>query len=116
VTLLLSTGIAEQSKERLWNTTRSVSALMEGRDVDRSVGDHNRVMLLHGAVANAKAHFWFGTGLGMDNYREGMRKASHLPITSKAHNFYLSYFTELGIVGFTLLLFLLQRIFAGLAP
>jgi len=114
--LFLSSGIAERSTERLVLTSRTVSAMLEGREVDRSVGDHNRVMLMHGAIANAKAHFWFGTGLGMENYREGLRKASPLPVTSKAHNFYLSYFTELGLVGFLLLLAILQRVYASLPP
>src|SRR5690606_13862209 len=38
------------------------------------------------------------------------------PVTSKAHNFYLSYFAELGLSGFALLLAILQRVYAGLPP
>jgi len=114
--LLLSTGIAQRSVERLSNTGNTVSALFEGRELDNTVGDRNRLNLVNSAMDAAKAHFWLGTGLGMANYREGLRRVGHSEITSKAHNFYLSYFTELGIVGFALLLALFQRIYAGLPP
>lgn len=116
IALFLSSGVAERSTERLMMTSRTIGAMLEGREVDRSVGDHNRVVLVNSAIANAKEHFWFGTGLGMDNYREGLRHANTAPVTSKAHNFYLSYFAELGLVGFALLLAILQRIYASLAP
>jgi len=116
VALFLASGIAERTTERLFLTSRTVSAMMEGREIERSVGDYNRVMLVNGAIATAKAHVWFGTGLGMENYREGLRKASPLPVTSKAHNFYLSYFAELGLFGFALLLAVLQRVHACLLP
>lgn len=116
IALFLASGIAERTTERLLMSARTVSAMAEGREVDRSIGDHNRVILVNSAIATAKKHFWFGTGLGMENYREGLRKASLLPVTSKAHNFYLSYFTELGLIGFALLLAILQRVYAGLAP
>lgn len=115
IALFLSSGLAERSTERLLMTSRSIGAMLEGREVDRSVGDHNRVVLVNSAITTARKHFWFGTGLGMDNYREGLRRAGTPPVTSKAHNFYLSYFAELGLVGFTLLLAILQRIYASLA-
>lgn len=114
--LFLASGIAERTTERLLLTGRTVSALVQNEEVDRSVGDRNRVLLVHGALATAREHFWFGTGLGMENYREGLSKASPLPLTSKAHNFYISYFAELGVFGFALLLAILQRIYASLAP
>lgn len=116
VALFLASGVADRTTERLLTTGRTVTALIQHEEIDRSVGDRNRVLLVQGALANARAHFWFGTGLGMENYREGLSKASPLPLTSKAHNFYLSYFAELGLVGFALLLVLLQRIYASLAP
>lgn len=116
LSMFLASGVAERTTERLLLTGRTVSALVQNEDVDRSVGDRNRVMLVHGALATARSHFWFGTGLGMENYREGLSKASPLPLTSKAHNFYISYFAELGLFGFVLLLAVLQRIYASLAP
>ncbi len=116
VALLLASGIAERTTERLLSTGRTVAALLEGRQIERSVSDHNRVLLVNGAIANGREHFWFGTGLGMENYRAGLRKASPFPVTSKAHNFYLSYFAELGLFGFALLLAILQRIYASLPP
>jgi len=116
VALFLSSGVAERTSERLLTASTTVSAMLEGRDVERSVSDYNRVMLINAAIDNVETHFWFGTGLGMENYREGLRKASPLPVTSKAHNFYLSYMAELGIFGFVVLLGILYRIFASLLP
>lgn len=116
IILFLSSGVAERTTERLLMTGLTITAMLEGREIDRSVGDHNRVVLVNSAIANGKEHFWFGTGLGMENYRAGLRRAGTPPVTSKAHNFYLSYFAELGLVGFALLLAILQRIYAGLPP
>ncbi len=114
IALFLQSGVAERSTERLLMAGQTLSAMMEGREVDNTVGDHNRVVLVNSALATAKEHFWFGTGLGMENYREGLRRAGLGTVTSKSHNFYLSYFTELGVCGFLLLLAVLQRIFASL--
>lgn len=116
LTLFLSSGIAERTTERLLRTGDSIRTLVMNEQVDRSKGDGNRMLLVQGALANAREHFWFGTGLGMDNYREGLRKASPLPLTSKAHNFYISYFAELGLFGFAILLALLKRIHSCLPP
>lgn len=112
--IFLQSGIAERSTERLMAAGNTVQAMLHGQEVDRSVGDHNRVRLVNSAIATAKEHFWFGTGLGMQNYREGLTRAGLGNVTSKSHNFYLSYFTELGLVGFLLLLAILQRIYAHL--
>lgn len=114
--LFLTSGIAERTTGRLITTSSTLSAMWEGRQIERSVRDYNRVMLVNGAMDTAKEHFWFGTGLGMENYRAGLRKASTLPVTSKAHNFYLSYFAELGLFGFALLLTILQRVYTSLLP
>lgn len=116
VALFLNTGVTERTTERLFTTSGTVSALFDGRELDRSVGDYNRLHLVNSAMDTAREHFWFGTGLGMTNYREGLRRAGHGEVTSKAHNFYISYFAELGVVGFMLLLAMLQRIYAGLPP
>lgn len=116
IILFLQSGIAQRSTERLIMTGQTISAMLEGREVDRSVGDHNRVVLVNSAVAAAKKHFWFGTGLGMQNYREGLRRAGVPAVTSKSHNFYLSYFTELGLFGFALLLSILKCVHAALPP
>lgn len=114
--LFLSSGVAERTTERLATTDTVVSALIEGRELDPSMSDRNRLHLVNAALATADEHFWFGTGLGMENYREGLREAGHGQLRSKAHNFYISYFAELGLVGFVLLLATLQRIYAGLPP
>lgn len=114
--LFLQSGIAERTTERLIKTGNTVYAMLHGEEVDRSVGDHNRVLLVNSAIATAREHFWLGTGLGMQNYRAGLTRAGLGTVTSKSHNFYLSYFTELGLVGFVLLLAVLQRIYSHLPP
>ena len=114
IAIFLHSGIAERSTERLIMTGQTISAMLEGREVDRSVGDHNRVVLVNSAIAAAKNHFWFGTGLGMQNYREGLRRTGIATVTSKSHNFYLSYFTELGLIGFALLLAILKSLYSAL--
>lgn len=116
VAAFLASGIAQETTDRLINTGNTITAMLEGRQIDRNTGDHNRVRLVNGAIATAKQHFWFGTGLGMENYRQGLQKASLLPLTSKSHNFYLSYFAELGLAGFALLMIVLQRLYTCLAP
>ena len=114
IALFLQSGVAERSTQRLAQAGQTISAMMEGRELDRSANDRNRVVLVNSAIAAAKVHFWVGTGLGMQNYRDGLRRAGVGLVTSKSHNFYLSYFTELGIFGFALLLGILKFIHGSL--
>lgn len=109
-------GVADQSMQRLARVSTTTQMLIHGEDFNSSMNDYNRVMLLKGAIATAKDNFWFGTGLGLDNYRKGFRKVSDYGHDSKAHNFYISYFAELGITGFGLLLTILFLISAKLYP
>lgn len=109
-------GIADQSLQRLARVSVTTNMLMHGEDLNASMNDYNRVMLLKGAIATAKDNAWFGTGLGLDNYRKGFHKVSDYNQDSKAHNFYISYFAELGLVGFSLLLFILFLISRKLHP
>src|SRR5690606_21664941 len=43
IILFLSSGVAERTTERLLMTGLTITAMLEGREIDRSVGDHNRV-------------------------------------------------------------------------
>ncbi|HUH59183.1 MAG TPA: O-antigen ligase family protein [Candidimonas sp.] len=117
IVLVLSlTGIADSSIERLERFSVTARMIMNNEQFDTSMNDYNRVMLLTGAVATAKEEFWFGTGLGLTNYRRTYHRVSnHFP-DSKAHNFYLSYFAELGIFGFALLLTMCFLIYRTLPP
>ncbi|NYT62137.1 O-antigen ligase family protein [Alcaligenaceae bacterium] len=116
ITAITFSGVADQSMQRLASVSTTTKMLMHGEDMNNSMSDYNRVMLLKGAIATAKDNFWFGTGLGLDNYRKGFRKVSDYVRDSKAHNFYISYFAELGIIGFGLLLTILFLISRKLYP
>ncbi|RTZ42384.1 O-antigen ligase domain-containing protein [Candidimonas sp. SYP-B2681] len=116
VVVIASSGIVDKSLQRLQRVSVTANMLMQGEDLNTNMNDYNRVMLLKGALATAKDNFWFGTGLGLENYRRGFHKASDYAQDSKSHNFYISYFAELGIAGFSLLLFILILIFKKLSP
>jgi O-antigen ligase len=116
VLVLAVTGVADSSIERLERFSVTARMIINDEQFDTSMNDYNRVMLLTGAIATAKEDFWFGTGLGLENYRRTYHRVSnHFP-DSKAHNFYLSYFAELGIFGFSLLLSMCFLIYRTLPP
>ncbi|SHI16717.1 O-antigen ligase family protein [Pollutimonas bauzanensis] len=116
ITAFAFSGIADKSLQRLERVSVTTQMLLHGEDLNNSMSDYNRVMLLKGALATAKDNFWFGTGLGLENYRKGFHKASDYGHDSKSHNFYISYFAELGIAGFSLLLAILFLISRKLYP
>ncbi|NGM87292.1 O-antigen ligase family protein [Parapusillimonas sp. SGNA-6] len=117
IIVFISSGVAEKSLHRLEGTSNTINMVLRGDQLDQhTMGDYARVALLTGAIETAKEHFWFGTGLGLENYREGLRKASNYDRLSKAHNFYVSYFAELGVVGFSILLAILYLIWRSLLP
>jgi len=113
---IFATGIGDKALKRLERTTTTVNMLVKGEEFDSSMGDYNRVMLLTNAINIIKHNFLFGTGLGLENYRVAFHKISNYHHDSKAHNFYLSYFAELGLAGFSILLLLLFLIYKKLAP
>ncbi len=116
VVLLALTGVADSSIERLERFSVTARMIINDEQLDTSMNDYNRVMLLSGAVATAKEEFWFGTGLGLDNYRRTYHRVSNYFQDSKAHNFYLSYFAELGIFGFSMLMAMCFLIYRTLPP
>lgn len=116
VLVLVFTGIADSSIQRLERISVTARMIANDEQFDTSMNDYNRVMLLTGAVATAKEEFWFGTGLGLDNYRRTYHRVSNHFTDSKAHNFYLSYFAELGIFGFSMLMAMCFLIYRTLPP
>jgi O-antigen ligase len=116
LTAIVLSGVADKSLQRLERVSVTTSMLIHGQDLSNNMNDYNRVMLLKGAIATAKDNFWFGTGLGLENYRKGFHKVSDYGHDSKAHNFYLSYFAELGLAGFSLLMLILLLISKKLYP
>lgn len=116
IVLIAFSGAADKSLQRLERVFTTSQMLAHGEDLNSTMNDYNRVMLLKAAIATAQDNFWFGTGLGLENYRKAFHKASDYGHASKAHNFYISYFAELGAMGFSLLLFILYLISRKLHP
>lgn len=109
-------GVADKSLQRLERVIVTSQMLIHGESLDNSMNDFNRVMLLKGAIATATDNFWFGTGLGLENYQKAFHKVSDYGQASKAHNFYISYFAELGLMGFSLLMLILYLASRKLYP
>jgi len=94
-------------EERLVDRTlKTVLLITSGEGLTPDMGDYARFQLILYSIEIIKENFWFGTGVGLENYRDRIRLLN--PIReSKPHNFYLSYLAEFGAVGFSILLILL---------
>jgi len=104
-------------KPRLESSMETVEMLKMGREPVAGKGDWSRMMLILSAYEIFKNNFWFGTGLGTENYQRNFRKyVWFFERASLPHFFYLSYLTELGVIGFSLLVFLLVGIYRMLPP
>ena len=111
--LPISTGIYERIIIR---TPHTITKLITGEGLSPNEEDYRRYMLLQSSIELIKNNFWIGTGIGLENYRVGLRNIGIYEFSSKAHNFYLSYLAELGIIGFSILLCMLFQIYRKLAP
>lgn len=78
--------------------------------------DIDRVMLIKGAIEIIKNEFWFGSGVGLENYQQAFMKHFDYYRQTKPHNFYLWSLAEYGVIGFTLLMALLSMIYKRLPP
>ena len=68
--------------------------------------DIRRGQLITAGIEIFKSHYLLGTGLGIDNYLHYFPQ--HINTTpGRAHNLYVSYLAEFGVVGFSFLLFFL---------
>jgi len=103
--IFLSSGFSDNIVDRLLQTFTSLHYIINNLEMDSSMSDVNRVMLLKSAISIINDNFWFGTGVGLDNYRQSFLQVSDWHRTSKSHNFYLSYFAELGFFGMVTLLY-----------
>jgi O-antigen ligase len=113
---IFASGIADKALKRLERTTITVEMLSKNEKFNSSMGDYTRVMLLFSAIKIIEHNFLFGTGCGLENYRKAFHKdVLDYHHDSKAHNFYLSFFAELGFIGFTILITLLTLIYKKLA-
>ncbi len=114
--MILFSGLADNVFGRLEGAYSTVGYVSEGGEMDSSMNDYKRVMLLKTTLAVIDQNFWFGTGLGLENYRNAINLLPGTHYDSKAHNFYLSYFAELGAVGFTIVALFFISIFRKLSP
>ena len=98
-------GAVDVSVDKLQSAGTTVSKFFGDADFDSTDADYQRYMLVQSALAIISDHFVFGAGVGVPNYQAAFSgSVDFFDRDSKAHNFYLSYFAELGLVGFVLLL------------
>jgi len=114
---ILMSPVGEKVFKRLETAQSSVLAVGSGAGIEQGQKDYARFMLIQSALTIFKNNIWFGAGIGVPNYRaEFEEHVSFFSRNSKAHNFYLSYLAELGIIGFPLLILILILIYRKLAP
>lgn len=112
----LFSPLGEKINSRLLAAFDSSMILSSGNQIEKGESDYKRNMLMLSAVEIIKNDFWFGAGVGIDNYQKAFHKYVHFyHHDSKAHNFYLSYMAELGFFGFTLLMIILLLIYKKLS-
>jgi O-antigen ligase len=114
--LVMISGVFKVSFDRLGRTFTTVSMLINSEEFDSKMGDYKRVKLLKISSDIIQNNFWLGTGLGLENYRKEFYKVSDWDFDSKAHNFYFSYFSELGLIGFLMLMSIFSMIYMKLPP
>lgn len=102
--------------KRMAKTAVTIEKIVHSDEIIQGQSDYNRIKLMQAAIDISKQNFWFGAGLGLKNYQREFHKVSNHPRDSKAHNFYLSYFAELGLIGFIILISFFVVIFNNLAP
>lgn len=100
--------------KHLFNTAGRIARIVDGSGIERGGSDYKRYVLMLGSLEIIKSNFFFGCGVGMENYRRAFNENFSFGADSKAHIFYLSYLAELGVIGFTLLMLLLTDIYRKL--
>lgn len=71
--------------------------------------DHHRTLIKEAALSIFKQNMFIGSGLGIENYvyyyPKGLFENDSKYLYTVAHNLYLTYSAQLGIVGFSILLY-----------
>jgi len=94
--------------------TERITMLARREEIDSISYDYTRIMLLRYAISICRHNYIFGTGVGLENYREKLWEVAPSAIrASKPHNFYLSYLAEFGVIGFSILIALLYFVWKG---
>lgn len=103
--------------KRLTDAQQSIAHVYSGEGIEQGQKDYARYMLLKAAWTIFENNPLFGAGIGVPNYRaEFAEHVNFFHRNSKSHNFYMSYLAELGIIGFSWLIFLLSLIYRALPP
>ncbi|MFC1751840.1 O-antigen ligase family protein [Thermoproteota archaeon] len=96
--------------QRFMRTIDTISFIVQN-EMTSEMGDYYRYVYINRALELIKTHFWFGVGPGLHNYRLALKDIGVFVKPSKSHNFYLSYFAELGFVGFSIFIMILYSIY-----
>ena len=89
------------------NYGRYLTTLISGNEAGSSgLKEERRINILLTNIKMLKDIYLTGTGVGIKNYVSKIFKYTDRDsgYSTKAHNFYISYFNEFGILGYTLLL------------
>lgn len=112
--IFLMTEIGDVAIQRMDAGLASTQKYTSGDEFDADEKDFNRVQLMTAAILVIEKNFLLGSGLGLENYRKKLREVSNYHKESKAHNFYLSYMAELGLLGLSALIIFFSLVFQKL--
>jgi O-antigen ligase len=103
--LVIAFSGSERLSDRMISGYGSVTNFITVQEFEVGESDYKRFVLIEAAKQIISDNFWFGTGVGLTNYRRAFSESAlYTDRDSKSHNFYLSYFAELGLIGFVLIL------------
>jgi O-antigen ligase len=98
--------------ERIKETPSFISSVIwANNEIKPGDPDYKRQELADATKKIIQKHWLLGTGVGLENYRIAFREISDYQKESRAHNFFLSYLAEFGVIGFSLMLYILFLLF-----
>jgi hypothetical protein len=100
--------------ERFQDASLTIERLRNDEKFDSGMHDYSRVVLLESAFLIIKNNFFFGTGLGIENYIKEFQIVSDYHEPKRAHSFYISYFASLGLFGFSILILFMMNLYGHL--
>ena len=102
--------------ERITHAFSLIDALYEfsqnaDLSVGKEIGDKRRFYIIVVNIDLLTTVFPFGTGMGLDNYLSKIdpSHATYLPVFGRAHNYYISYFAEMGLIFFLFFTYILYK-------
>jgi O-antigen ligase len=110
VGIVAATPLGPSMYERFETTLQTVTRFLKQEDFTNAESDYKRVRLTRCGMDLIREYPVFGTGVGIENYREKAQDFNSDVMLSKPHNFYVSYMAEFGVIGFGVLLALLASV------